>query len=272
MMGSMATLTAIVSALEDLAPLRLAAAWDTVGLLVGSRRPQVARVLTCLTLTREVAREAIDTGVDLVVSHHPLPFRPVARITDATPPGAILLDLTAAGVAVWSSHTAWDSAAGGINDQLAERCGLSAVAPLVPDALAPRAGFGRMGLAAEGTTLASLAARLSRSLGATATQLVGERHAPVGRVGIVCGSGADGIGTAREAGCDTFLTGELKLHEAIHAAAIGMKVIAVGHHASERFSMRVLGERLATRVKGLECRESAADADPFLPLDAPPAG
>lgn len=268
MMVGMATLAEIVSALEDLAPLRLAAEWDTVGLLVGSRRSQLARVLICLTLTRAVAREAIEGDFDLVVSHHPLPFRPVARITDATPAGAILLDLTAAGVAVWSSHTAWDSAAGGINDQLAERCGLSAVAPLTPDPLAPRAGFGRMGLAAGGTTLASLAARLSRSLGATATQLVGDGRAPVGRVGIVCGSGADGIGTAREAGCDTFLTGELKLHEALHAAAIGMNVIAVGHHASERFSMPVLGERLAERVEGLECRASVADGDPFLPLHA----
>ena len=268
MMEGMATLAEITSALEDLAPLRLAAAWDAVGLLVGSRRPHVARVLTCLTLTRRVAHEAIEGGFDLVVSHHPLPFRPVARLTDATPEGAILLDLAAAGVAVWSSHTAWDSAAGGINDQLAERCGLAAVAPLTPDPLAPRAGFGRMGLAAEGTDLATLAARISRSLGATATQLVGDGRAPVGRLGIVCGSGADGIGIARENGCDTFLTGELKLHEALHATAVGMKVVAVGHHASERFSMPVLGERLAARVKGLECRPSAADDDPFLPLDA----
>ena len=267
MMESMATLADVTAALEDLAPLRLAAEWDAVGLLLGSRRPRVGRILTCLTLTGPVAREAIDTGVDLVVSHHPLPFRPVGRITDATPTGAILLDLAAAGIAVWSSHTAWDSAAGGINDQLAERCGLSAVAPLVADPVAPRAGFGRMGLAGEGTTLAALATRLARSLSATGPLLVGDGRAPVGRVGIVCGSGADGIGKAHEAGCDTFLTGELKLHEALHAAAIGMKVIAVGHHASERFSMPVLGERLAARVAGVECRSSVADVDPFTTLD-----
>ena len=126
---SLATVTA---ALEHLAPLRLAAEWDSVGLLVGSRRERIGRVLTCLTLSAAVVDEAIGGDFDLIVTHHPLPFRPVARLTDATPTGGLLLDLARAGVAVWSSHTAWDSAAGGINDQLAEMIGLAHVAPLEP--------------------------------------------------------------------------------------------------------------------------------------------
>lgn len=266
MMASMPTLVDVTAALEDLAPLRLAAEWDSVGLLVGSRRAGIGRVLACLSLTAAVAREAIDEGADLVVTHHPLPFRPVARITDATPTGGILLDLAAAGIAVWSSHTAWDSAAGGINDLLAERAGLAAVTPLHPDPIAPRAGFGRTGLAPDEPSLARFATRLAASLDAPGTLLVGDATAPVCRVGIVCGSGGDGIPAAVEAGCDTFVTGELKLHDALHARAAGIKVIALGHHASEHFSMPVLGERLAARVPGLECRASLADVDPFLPL------
>ena len=87
---------------------------------------------------------------------HPLPFRPVARLTDADPTGAILLDLAAAGIAVWSSHTAWDSAAGGINDQLAERAGLTAVSPLTPDPAAPRAGARKGALHGVATTVARM--------------------------------------------------------------------------------------------------------------------
>ena len=67
----------------------------------------------------------------------------------------------------------------------------------------------------------------------------------------------------REAGCDTFVTGELRLHDAVHAAAVGLRAIVLGHHASERFSMPVLAERLAAQLSGLTCRASAADADPL---------
>lgn len=265
MMGAMPTLAAVTAALEELAPLRLAAEWDSVGLLVGSRHALVSRALFCLSLTRAVAREAIDGGFDLVVTHHPLPFRPVARITDESPTGSVLLDLASAGIAVWSSHTAWDSAAGGINDQLALACGLTAVAPLTPDAVAPRAGFGRTGLAPPGLSLGALAGNLAARLDARCVQVVGDTAAPVGRVGIVCGSGADGIPTALAAGCDLFLTGEMRFHDALHLAAVGMNGILLGHHASERFSMPVMATRLAALSPGLECRDSREDADPLGP-------
>ena len=128
----MPTIAHVTDALEQIAPLRLAADWDSVGLLVGSRRPQIARVMTCLSLTPDVAGEAVREQADMVVAHHPLPFRPVPRITDDTSTGRVLLDLLRAGIAVWSSHTAWDSAAGGVNDQLATLLGLDRVAPIEP--------------------------------------------------------------------------------------------------------------------------------------------
>jgi dinuclear metal center YbgI/SA1388 family protein len=258
----MPSLSTVIAALESLAPLRLAAEWDAVGLLVGSRRDELGRVVTCLSLTPEVAAEAVALRADLVVTHHPLPFRPVARVTDATGTGRVLLDLLAAGIAVWSSHTAWDSAVGGINDQLAALVHLRDVAPLVPDPVDPRAGFGRAGTAAQ-ATLGAVARAAAAGLGGGAIQLVGDADRPAGRVGIVCGSGGGSIGAVVEAGCTTFLTGELKLHEALEARAAGLGVVAVGHHASERFSMDVLAARLAAAVPGLVCTTSAADLDPL---------
>ena len=266
MIEAMMSLATVTAALEHLAPLRLAAEWDSVGLLVGSRRERIGRVLTCLTLSAAVVDEAIGGDFDLIVTHHPLPFRPVARLTDATPTGGLLLDLARAGVAVWSSHTAWDSAAGGINDQLAAAAGLSAVAPLIPDSVATLAGFGRMGLAPPGLSVVEFARQLAAHLGAPGTHLAGATDREVGRVGIVCGSGAEGIPIARQAGCDTFVTGELKLHDALHAANLGMQAVVLGHHASERFSMPVLADRLAALVPGLECRASDAERDPLIPL------
>ena len=149
----MPTLAAVTHELEQLAPLRLAADWDAVGLLVGGRRDRVERVMTCLTLTDRVAAEAVAERADLVVVHHPIPFRPIARITTATGTGRVLLALIESGASIWSPHTAWDSAAGGINDQLAALLDLDRVTPLEPAADLPLAGFGRAGTAAAGVTV-----------------------------------------------------------------------------------------------------------------------
>ncbi len=122
----------IVAFLERFAPLDLAEEWDNVGLLAGDRGRETQAVLTCLTLTPDVAREAIERRAGLVVTHHPVLFRAVQRLTADDSQGAMLLDLIAAGVAVYSPHTAYDSAADGINQQLARRLGLTDIEPLRP--------------------------------------------------------------------------------------------------------------------------------------------
>lgn len=254
----------VTAELERIAPLRLAADWDSVGLLVGSRRGSIARVMTCLTLTPAVAAEAVQSGVDLVVTHHPLPFRPVGRITADTSTGRVLLEVMAAGIAVWSGHTAWDSAAGGINDQLAGLLRLEHVSPITPDEVYPLAGVGRAGAAPAGATVADLARRAGAALGVAAVQVAGPTDRPAGRVGIVCGSGGDLVPEAARAGCNTFVTGELSLHGALDAVAHGLVAIMLGHHASERFSLDVLGHRLAEALPGLEWRASTADIDPLV--------
>jgi dinuclear metal center YbgI/SA1388 family protein len=126
----MLTLDAVLDYLEQFAPPNLAAAWDNVGLLLGDRSAEVKRVLACLTVTPESATEAIEAGVQLLVSHHPVLFRAVQRLTTATPEGRMLLALIRAGVAVYSPHTAFDNTRGGINDLLARRLGLTEVSPL----------------------------------------------------------------------------------------------------------------------------------------------
>lgn len=120
----------IVDFLKQFAPLHLAAEWDNVGLLMGDLQAEVHKVMTCLTVTPESAAEAVDAGVDMIVSHHPILFRPVQNLTTGTPQGAYLWSLARAGVAVYSPHTAFDNCTGGINDILARRLGLTEVRPL----------------------------------------------------------------------------------------------------------------------------------------------
>ncbi len=134
----MTPMTQIISFLQEFAPLALAADWDNVGLILGDPARPVHRLMTCLTLTADVAEEAVQRQAELVVSHHPLLFRPTQKIVATQPEGALLLKLSAHGAAVYSPHTALDNAVGGINDGLARRLGLANVRPLRAQAGAAR--------------------------------------------------------------------------------------------------------------------------------------
>ncbi len=126
----MTTVANLISALQTIAPLSLAADWDNVGLLLGDAAAPVQRVMTCLTVTPHSVAEAVETGVQLIVSHHPILFRAVKKLTTATSEGRMLLNLVQAGIAVYSPHTAFDNCAGGINEMLAQKLGLTNVGPL----------------------------------------------------------------------------------------------------------------------------------------------
>src|SRR6185295_8040165 len=118
--------------LDAFAPPGLSEEWDNVGLLVGDPKRQVERAMTCLTITPASCAEAVSKQANLIVTHHPLPFQPLRRLTTESTPGRLLLTLIEAGIAVYSPHTAFDSAAEGINQQLAEGIGLTEIRPLVP--------------------------------------------------------------------------------------------------------------------------------------------
>jgi dinuclear metal center YbgI/SA1388 family protein len=126
----MVTVAQVADYLEGRAPAHRAATWDNVGLLLGSRSAEVRRILTCLTLTPEVAAEAASAHVDLIVSHHPIFFRAVQSLTDETPQGRAVLTLARAGIAVYSAHTAFDNCRGGINEILAQKLNLDQVVSL----------------------------------------------------------------------------------------------------------------------------------------------
>src|SRR5262249_37178267 len=128
----MTTVADLVAWLERFAPPPLAADWDNVGLLLGDRKGAVRRIMTCLTVTPESAAEAVDSGSQLIVTHHPVLFRSVKRLTTDTSEGRMLLSLIAAGVAVYSPHTAFDNTKGGINAMLAGRLGLEKLEWLRP--------------------------------------------------------------------------------------------------------------------------------------------
>ncbi len=124
------TVREIAELLDSWFPRRLAEHWDNTGLLLGDPDRSVETILTCLTITPGVVEEARELKANLIVSHHPILFRPAQKLVTTDPAAAVVVDLARHGIAVYSPHTAFDSAQGGINDMLAQAIGLKDVIPL----------------------------------------------------------------------------------------------------------------------------------------------
>ena len=248
--------------LEAFAPPALAESWDNVGLLVGSHEQSVQRVMTCLTVTPATAREAVRKRADLVVSHHPLPFRALKRLTGETTEGRLLLELIGAKIALYSPHTAFDSADQGINRRLADGLELRDVEPLVPAEEAGQ-GAGRFGKLKQPVSLADLAARVKRLLAIEHVQAVGPLEGPLHTVAVACGSAGEFLAPARDAGCEALVTGEVRFHTCLEAESSGVGLVLAGHFASERFAVEQLAGELARQFTTLEIWASSEETDPL---------
>ena len=260
----MPQLSQILAVLEQLAPLSLAEEWDNVGLLVGDRQWEAQRVMTCLTVTPETVREAVDQRADLVVSHHPLPFRALQTITSDSTPGRLLLELIANRIAVYSAHTAFDSAQAGINQHLAHGLGLQEILPLSPgEGDDADVGAGRYGMASEPQDLRELAERTKDFLGIEAVRIVGTDQQDCARVAIACGSGGSFLEVAAQAGCNALVTGEATFHTCLEAQARGIGLVLAGHFASERFALVSLADYLAEQLANIEAWASRSESDPL---------
>jgi dinuclear metal center YbgI/SA1388 family protein len=257
----MPTIAAIAAFLEELAPFRLAEDWDNVGLLVGHSDRKVTKLMTCLTVTPASAAEAIQAGAELIVTHHPIPFTAMKRLTADTTAGRVLLDLIAAGIGVFSAHTAFDSAHEGINQRLAVGLQLRGIAPLMPHPEGQ--GTGRWGWLPDPLSLEQLAGRLKQFLSIDRLQVVGTPERPIRTVAVACGAAGELLEAARQNGCDAMVVGEARFHTCLEAESLGIALLLPGHFASERFGLECLADVLARQFPDLQVWASRQEKDPL---------
>lgn len=261
----MTTIAEVGRFLETFAPISLAEDWDNVGLLVGDAQQPVERVMTCLTITPASAAEAVRSRANLIVAHHPLPFKPLKRLTTASTPGRLLLELIRGGVAVYSPHTAFDSAAEGINQQLAEGLGLTAIEPLVVKPTDPTGlGSGRFGRLSKPSPLSEVAGRVKTLLRVKHVQAVGDLKRSISSLAVACGSAGSFLEPAARAGCDLLVTGETSFHTCLEAEASDVALLLPGHYASERFAVERLAEVLGKQFSNVEVWASRDERDPLV--------
>lgn len=265
----MFTTSDICQILGQLAPLPTSESWDNVGLIVGRSERPVARLMTCLTLTPAVAREATARKVQFIATHHPVLFRATKSITSDTIEGRILLELIEAGIDVYSPHTAFDNADLGINQWLAESLGFASITPLRPfpqniSVLQNTSGgSGRIGVFAEPQPRQVFLQKLAIAIDAKYMEVAWHGSDFVTRVGLACGAAAEYLSDAVQANCDTFVTGESRFHSAVECQSRQVNLVLTGHYSSERPAVVKLARILADRLPGVECFASEEDRDPL---------
>jgi dinuclear metal center YbgI/SA1388 family protein len=218
-------LSDVIAALEALWPPERAEQWDAVGLVCGDPDAEVSQVLFAVDPVQEVADEAVRTGAQLLVTHHPLYLRGTTTVAATGFKGRVVHSLIRDGVALHVAHTNADRADPGVSDALAAAVGLRVTGPLVPDPTDPagRRGLGRIGELDEPLTLAEFADRAARGLPATAAglRLAGDPKQKVRTVAVCGGSGDSLFDDVRQAGADAYLTADLRHHPASEARQAG---------------------------------------------------
>ncbi|MBQ9773605.1 MAG: Nif3-like dinuclear metal center hexameric protein [Clostridia bacterium] len=220
------TVAQLYTYLEERVPRALSCDWDNDGLMCcpnGTR--EVRRVLVALDVTGAVVKRAEKGEYDLIVSHHPLIFRPLRAISGGENVADKTIRLLLSGVSVMSFHTRLDAVAGGVNDTLARLLGLCDVEPLGD-------GIGRIGVLKESMTLVEFAKHFKRATGAEYVQ-ISDAGRRVQRVALLGGAGSDDLPAAEESGADTYLTGELKHNQLTDAPDRGVNLVMGGHFYTE---------------------------------------
>lgn len=224
----------ILKFIEELAPVSMKMDWDNVGLLCGDPDQDVTKILVALDPFEDVCREAHEIGAQLIVTHHPLIFSPCRNVTEETAVGRSIRYLIRNDISAINAHTNLDCAPGGVNDVLAARLGLEDVRVIDPqgqDAQGREWGLLRKGFVRE-QSLEDFLKLVKEQLGCE-----GLRYAQGGRPvhAVAVGGGACGseLLDAFKAGCDTFVTSDIKYNQFWDAHDLGLNLIDAGHFYTE---------------------------------------
>lgn len=261
----MASVIDVYRYLDTRAPFSLQMSFDNAGFLVGREKAAVDRLMVALDITEEVALEAAAANCQLLVTHHPIIFHPAKSVTDADPTGRCLLVLTENHIAAICAHTNLDAVAGGVNDALARKLGLSEVRVLHQDGVDPEGkpyGIGRVGTVQGFDGAAQFAAFVREALNANGLRLE-DAGKPVRMVAVGGGACGDMLGDAAEQGCDTFVTADVKYNVFLDARAMGINLIDAGHFSTENVVCPVLEDWLKEGFPEIEVMRAQKHKEVF---------
>ncbi len=242
----MPTVSEIHAALQSLAPDVLAESWDNVGILAGSPTQEVHRILMALDPSRALVDEARARHCDLIITHHPIIFKPLKALDTDTPSGNFLAAVLRAGIGIIACHTNLDAAADGVSNALAQGIGLTGIKALVPAVHGDgeTCGLGSIGIYPQPIAADELVRRLRRFCTPQWILAAGRKPGQVSRVAVCGGSGSDLAEVALARNAEVYITSELKHSVARWAEEAGIWLLDAGHFCTENPAMPLFAERI----------------------------
>ncbi len=263
------TVADVNAVVERLWPLSGAESWDAPGLVTGDPAATVTRILLTVDVVSEVVAEALESGVELLIAHHPLLLRGVTSVAEDRYKGAVLGALIRGGCALIAAHTNADVVETGTSAVLAERLGLVDVVPIT-EGESPARGLGRTGRLMDPVTLGSFARRLADLLPATASgiRVSGDYDQPIRAVALCGGAGDSLLSEPAVLASDVYVTSDLRHHPASEARENarlrgGPALIDVSHWASEWLWLDTAAAELGAALEGVEVKVSETRTDPW---------
>ncbi len=243
------TVGELYAALDRRIPRSLSCSWDNDGLsCCPDPSAPVKGIVVAMDATEEAVSLAVETGCNVILTHHPLLFKGLKAVAGADVNSRKVIAMIRAGISSMAFHTRLDAIEGGVNDILAARLGLVDVIPFGDDDNSAKMPIGRIGTLPETVSLARFAdavkaaLALPDSLGTAHTEHMtavmptltyADGGRPVSRVAVLGGSGQDDVDAAVAAGADTYVTGDLRYHQLCDAPDNGINLIAAGHFFTE---------------------------------------
>ena len=258
----MTTVSDILQYIETLAPRSMKMDWDNVGLLCGSRTAPVTKILVALDPFEHVCQEAADWGAELIVTHHPIIFQALKSVTDDTSVGRGIRTLIRHDISAINAHTNLDQAPGGVNDVLAQTLGLKNVEIIDACGMDEEGrpwGLLRCGEVAQ-QPLAAFLGTVKGSLCCEGVRYV-DGGKPVYKVAVGGGACAGELRVAVKAGCDTFVTSDVKYNQFWDARDLGVNLIDAGHFHTENPVVAALAEKLQAAFPEIQVKISEKHKD-----------
>ena len=257
----MTTVKDILQAVEAFAPPYMKENWDNVGLLCGDPAQEVRTVLVALDPFEHVCREAAAIGADLIVTHHPIIFQAPKSITTQTSVGRSILYLCRHGISAINAHTNLDCTPGGVNDVLARVLQLQDISVANPSGANPDGEpWGLLRMGRFDAELPAFLEHVKQKLGCPGLRYT-DGGKPVSRVAVGGGACASGMMDAYAAGCDTFVTADVKYNQFWDAKELGMNLIDAGHFYTENPVVPVLAAKLSAVFPDITVKISETHAD-----------
>jgi len=238
----------IITMMDTIAPPDLAENWDNVGLQVGLTEWNVHKIWIALAPAPQVMAAACDSDVDLIVTHHPLIFKPLKSIDLNTAVGSIIRRAIQNKIAIFTAHTNLDAVSGGVNDVLAARIGLKNTSILEETAggknSESRRGLGRIGELEEEMSLKDFSGIVREKLGLENIRIAGNPDLRVFKAAVCGGSGSGLMNHFFSSGAQVYISGDLGYHNARDVESANLGLIDIGHFASEHLIIDTVVKRL----------------------------